>query len=64
MSTHTLALAEEVCDRIGIIHEGCLIAVGTASELRQKAGAEERNLEAVFLKLTEDPQGVETGVQR
>jgi hypothetical protein len=40
-----------------------LIAVGTASELRQKAGAEERNLEAVFLKLTEDPQGVETGLQ-
>jgi len=63
MSTHALAIAEEVCDRIGIIHEGCLIAVGTASELRQKAGAEERSLEAVFLKLTEDPQGVETGLQ-
>ena len=52
MSTHTLAIAEEVCDRIGIINEGCLIAVGTASELRQKAGAEEHDLEAVFLKLT------------
>ncbi len=57
MSTHTLAIAEEMCDRIGIIHEGSLIAVGTASELRQKAGAEgkEHNLEAVFLKLTEEP---------
>jgi len=54
MSTHTLAIAEEVCDRIGIIHEGCLIAVGTAAELRRKAGAEGHNLEAVFLKLTED----------
>ncbi len=63
MSTHTLAIAEEMCDRIGIIHEGCLIAVGSALELRQKAGAEEHNLEAVFLKLTEDPRGAETGVR-
>jgi ABC-2 type transport system ATP-binding protein len=62
MSTHTLAIAEEMCNRIGIIHEGCLIAVGTAAELRQKAGAEGRDLEAVFLKLTEDSQGPETVV--
>jgi len=56
MSTHTLVVAEEMCDRIGIIHEGRLIAVGTAYELRQKAGAEKHDLEAVFLKLT---RGVE-----
>jgi ABC-2 type transport system ATP-binding protein len=54
MSTHTLGVAEEMCDRIGIIHAGRLIAVGTASELRQKAGGDEINLEAVFLRLTED----------
>ena len=54
MSTHTLGVAEEMCDRIGIIHAGRLIAVGTASELRQKAGGQEINLEAVFLRLTED----------
>jgi ABC-2 type transport system ATP-binding protein len=54
MSTHTLAVAEEMCDRIGIIHEGRLIALGTASELRQKAGGQENTLEAVFLRLTED----------
>ena len=52
MSTHTLVVAEEMCDRIGIIHEGRLIAVGTALELRQIAGAEKHDLEAVFLKLT------------
>jgi len=52
MSTHTLVVAEEMCDRIGIIHEGRLIAVGTAYELRKKAGAEKYDLEAVFLKLT------------
>ena len=54
MSTHTLAVAEEMCDRIGIIHEGRLIALGTASELRQKAGGQENTLEGVFLRLTED----------
>ena len=59
MSTHTLVVAEEMCDRIGIIHEGGLIALGTALELRQKAGAEEHDLEAVFLKLIEDARGKE-----
>ena len=62
MSTHTLAIAEEVCDRIGIIHEGSLIAVGTASELRQKTGSEEHDLEGVFLKLTEDPLGADSAL--
>jgi ABC-2 type transport system ATP-binding protein len=52
MSTHTLAVAEEMCDRIGIIHGGRLIALGTVSELRQKVGGKEINLEAVFLRLT------------
>ena len=52
MSTHTLVVAEEMCDRIGIINDGCLIAVGTASDLSQKAGDEAHDLEAVFLKLT------------
>jgi ABC-2 type transport system ATP-binding protein len=61
MSTHTLAVAEEMCDRIGIIHEGCLIVVGTAFDLRRKAGGDKHNLEAVFLKLTED--GRETEVE-
>lgn len=59
MSTHTLVVAEEMCDRIGIIHEGRLIALGTALELRRKAGAEEHDLEAVFLKLIEDARGKE-----
>ncbi len=52
MSTHTLGIAEEMCERVGILNKGRLIALGTASELRQMAGAEEKDLEAVFLKLT------------
>jgi ABC-2 type transport system ATP-binding protein len=54
MSTHTLAVAEELCDRIGIIHEGRLIVQGTPAELKEKAGDEGHNLEAVFLKLTDE----------
>ncbi len=57
MSTHTLAVAEELCDRIAIIQDGEIIAEGTMQELRARAGMgddEGARLEAVFLKLTED----------
>ncbi len=53
MSTHTLAVAEDVCDRIGIIHKGVLIATGTIGELRRRAQVQEGDLEEVFLILTE-----------
>jgi ABC-2 type transport system ATP-binding protein len=53
LSTHSLEVAEEVADRVGIIHQGQLIACGTVEELRRQAGshASER-LEAIFLSLT------------
>lgn len=51
MSTHTLSLAEEICDRIAIIDNGDLIAMGTLSELRKKSGIDGK-LEEIFLKLT------------
>ena len=53
MSTHTLAMAEDVCDRIGIIHKGVLIAIGTIEELKRRAQVQEGDLEEVFLILTE-----------
>ena len=53
MSTHTLTVAEDVCDRIGIIHKGHLIATGTTEELRLRAQVQEGDLEEVFLILTE-----------
>jgi len=53
MSTHTLTVAEDVCDRIGVIHKGSLIATGTIEELRQRAEVQEGGLEEVFLILTE-----------
>jgi len=51
VSTHQLSVAEEMADRIGIIHQGRLIAVGTREELRRQSGAE-GPLEKTFLALT------------
>jgi ABC-2 type transport system ATP-binding protein len=53
MSTHTLDVAEQVADRIGIINHGKLIALGTLAELRQQSRMDGR-LEDIFLRLTED----------
>jgi len=50
-STHILEVAEKLCDRIGIIHHGKLIAIGTLEQLRQGEAAE--SLENIFLELTE-----------
>jgi len=52
MSTHTLKVAEDMCDRIGVIHKGNLIALGTTTELQRKANVTEADLERVFLSLT------------
>lgn len=53
MSTHTLDMVEDLCDRIGIIHKGKLIAVGDIKELKKLAEFPEADLEGVFLRLTE-----------
>jgi ABC-2 type transport system ATP-binding protein len=52
MSTHTLEVAEEMCDRISIILGGRIIARGTVAELRAMGSSEDKNLTPVFLKLT------------
>ena len=52
MSTHTLAVAEDVCDRVGIIHRGRLIACGTTADLRREANVTDTDLEKIFLNLT------------
>ncbi len=57
VSTHQLSVAEEMADRIGIIHRGRLVAVGTRDELRRQSGAS-GPLEEVFLTLTEDQAGI------
>jgi len=52
MSTHTLGVAETMCDRIGIMHGGVLRACGTMDELRASAVAGGGALEDIFLRLT------------
>jgi ABC-2 type transport system ATP-binding protein len=52
LSTHILEIAERMCDRIGIINKGELIAVGTMNELRALGQAGEASLEDIFLSLT------------
>ena len=51
-STHIMEVAEKLCDRIGIIHKGRLIACGTMEEL-QARNREEQSLESIFLELTD-----------
>jgi ABC-2 type transport system ATP-binding protein len=55
-STHVLPLAEIICDRVGVIYQGKLIAEGSVEELKERA--HERNLEDVFLKLTESKEEI------
>jgi ABC-2 type transport system ATP-binding protein len=52
LSTHTLEVAEAMCDRIAIISEGRIIARGTMEQLRAQADAGGAHLEEIFLKVT------------
>jgi len=52
LSTHSLEIAEELCDRIAIIVEGRVRAVGNMEELRREARMDGSSLEEVFLELT------------
>jgi ABC-2 type transport system ATP-binding protein len=54
MSTHTLSAAEEIAQRVGIMHYGRLIFDGTVARLRQELGAGNDSLEAMYLSLTEN----------
>jgi len=53
MSTHTLAVAEEIADRIGILNRGRLDFLGTLAELQQELSAPHQALEPLFLELTD-----------
>jgi len=58
MSTHTLEVAQRLCDRVAIIQRGQIRACGTLTELRAAAGGSnghEAGLEEIFLRLTGEP---------
>ena len=50
-STHILEIAEKLCDRIGIIHHGKLIFVGTLEEMKKEV-KENASLEELFMEIT------------
>ena len=52
MSTHTLEVAEAMCDRIAIIQSGAIVARGTMADLRQQTASGDASLEDLFLRLT------------
>jgi ABC-2 type transport system ATP-binding protein len=52
MSTHTLEIAEVMCDQIGIVFGGKVVAAGTMASIREQTSSGAASLEEVFLKLT------------
>jgi ABC-2 type transport system ATP-binding protein len=54
LSTHSISVAEEICQRIGIIQKGRLIACGTMADIHRQARGSNGNLESVFLELTRE----------
>lgn len=58
LSTHQLSVAEQVADRIGIIHKGKLAAVGTPEELRKQSGVSGA-LEEAFLAITAEERAIQ-----
>lgn len=56
MSTHILEIAERMCDRVGIINKGELVAVGAISDLRAGGEDGKTSLEDIFLELTGGPE--------
>ena len=57
-STHIMEIAQELCDRIGIINKGKMVGIGTIEELRSQANQMGANLEDIFLRLTEQDTSV------
>jgi len=52
MSTHSLEVAEAMCDHIAIIQHGKIVAAGTVSDVRRQHQAGDASLEELFLRLT------------
>ncbi len=61
-STHTMGVAEELCHRIAILDRGVLRAEGTLGELRARVAQGDASLEEVFLRLTEEDEGLTAAV--
>ncbi|MFX1552884.1 MAG: right-handed parallel beta-helix repeat-containing protein [Promethearchaeota archaeon] len=63
-STHILEVAQDLCDRIGIINKGKIVGIGTLEELRQQTNRFGASLEDVYLRLTEQDESVNGIVEK
>lgn len=54
LSTHIIAIAEQICDKIAIINKGAVVALGTNEDLRHYATSSDKTLEDIFIRLTSD----------
>ncbi|HXQ79362.1 MAG: ABC transporter ATP-binding protein [Thermoplasmata archaeon] len=61
-STHTMEVAEQLCQRVGILDRGVLRGEGTLAALRERVAAGDASLEEIFLRLTEEDVGVRAAV--
>ncbi len=61
-STHTMEVAEQLCHRVGILDRGVLRGEGTLASLREKLAGGDATLEEVFLRLTDESEGVRAAV--
>ncbi|HEU5162368.1 MAG TPA: AAA family ATPase, partial [Thermoanaerobaculia bacterium] len=52
LTTHTLSVAEAICDRIAIIHQGRIAVMGPTADVKAVAGREGSDLEDAFLAIT------------
>ncbi|MCI4325517.1 MAG: ABC transporter ATP-binding protein [Thermoplasmata archaeon] len=62
-STHTTELAEQVCDRVAIVDAGRVVAEGTLAELRTRVSGGPATLEQIFLRLTDEEEGIRGAAQ-
>jgi ABC-2 type transport system ATP-binding protein len=54
LTTHSMEVAESLADRVLVMHRGVIVASGTMAELRASVGQSDADLEAIFLRLTEE----------
>jgi ABC-2 type transport system ATP-binding protein len=59
LSTHIIAIAEQICDRIAIINKGSVAAQGSNEDLKHYARSSDKTLEDIFLRLTSGYEGPE-----
>jgi len=61
-STHTMEVAEQLCQRVGILDRGVLKGEGSLGTLRARVAAGDASLEEIFLRLTDEEVGVRAAV--